>query len=190
MVGSVDCTAGEARHTRRLTPRSFLQWEVRMAAAVEQLAFDRSAAAADGVWTSIARCYAAFGSPLVPCREDIHAFEQAVAMEANRHGSGDLDAVMLGVTPGIALMDWPSGSRITAVDMSAAVIHALWPGDVTGVRKAVCASWLSMPIEPRSRDVVVGDGFLTAFRFPFEVRKLARAVSDLLRDGGVFLLRC
>lgn len=160
-----------------------------MAAAYIELAFAPPFhTPAENVWASIARCYAAFDSPLVPCRADIRAFEQA-AVVANTGRTDGLKAVMLGVTPGIALMNWPPGATITAVDMSPAVIDALWPGDIPGSRRAICATWLSIPVEPASCDLVLGDGSLIACRFPSEMRTLARAVSDLLNDKGVFAVR-
>ena len=146
--------------------------------------------ARDTVWASIARCYTAFGSLLVPNREDIRSYEIAVADQAQARGRGGVMALMLGVTPGMALMNWPAGSRITAVDMSPAVIGALWPGDVPGIRKAICASWLAIPMSRNSCDVIVGDGSLNACRFPGEVRDLVHAAGDLLVDEGILVVRC
>jgi SAM-dependent methyltransferase len=137
------------------------------------------------VWAGIARSYAAFGSPFVPSRDDIDLVEKAVATR----GEG-IHAVMLGVTPGIALMQWPRDARITAADGSAAVIGALWPGDIPNVRRAVCAQWLAIPVVPGSCDVVVGDGSLNVCRFPGEVRELCRAVHSLLKEDGILVVRC
>ena len=161
-----------------------------MTAAYRNHAFaDPLNEADDVVWASIARCYAAFGSPLVPTREDIHAYESAMLAQAQA-GTGDgIRALMLGVTPGIALMKWPAGSRITAVDISSAVIGALWPGDIPGIRKAICASWFAIPMARKSCDVVFGDGSLNACRFPGEVRDLVHTVADLLVDEGLFVVR-
>lgn len=141
------------------------------------------------VWNSIAQCYRAFNSPFVPCREDIAEFERAVSVHAESIGTRQLRAVMLGVTPSIALMKWPVGSRIVAADMSSAVINAIWPGDVYGLRRAVCASWLEMPVSQKSCDVVVGDGSLATCNFPDGVRKLLSAVAGLLVKNGAFVFR-
>ncbi len=65
----------------------------------------------DGVWARIARSYAAFGSPFVPCAEDLAAFERALASHADSSGAEPLKAVILGVTPALALMNWPQRSR-------------------------------------------------------------------------------
>lgn len=161
-----------------------------MAAVYQNLArADCPDEAAGDVWSRIARGYAAFGSPLVPCEEDVASFQKAVAMQADLRGRSGIRAVMLGVTPKLALMDWPHGSRLTAVEISQAVIDAIWPGDIPGVRRAICASWLAMPLERRSCDVVAGDGSLATCRFPGEVRNLVRSAHALLAEDGVFVFR-
>lgn len=140
------------------------------------------------VWASIAASYAAFGSPLVPGAADIQALERAVAQCRPCQGART-QAVILGVTPGIALMKWPRGTILTAVDGSADVIGALWPGDVAHQRRAVCASWLSIPVATKSCEVIVGDGSLNTFRFHDDALALIRAMHDLLVDGGMAALR-
>jgi SAM-dependent methyltransferase len=160
-----------------------------MAVTHESLAFAGCMPSGSNVWTEIARGYAAFGSPFVPSGEDIAAFERAVATHADRSRGGRLQAVMLGVTPGLALMRWPQGVHLTAVDISPEVIAAIWPGDLQGVRRAIRASWFSIPLERKSCDVVIGDGSLATCRFPAEVRELAHSVHDLLRDNGLFVFR-
>jgi hypothetical protein len=141
-----------------------------------------------GVWLRIARAYTAFTSPLVPCSGDIAAFEAAAAAQFTARQSG-VHALMLGVTPGVALMRWPIGSRITAVDYSRDVIDALWPGDVPGLRRALCSSWFEIPLPDQSCDIVIGDGSLNACRFPGEAARLTQCAHKLLVDGGVLALR-
>jgi hypothetical protein len=143
----------------------------------------------ESVWASIARGYEAFGSPLVPCHEDIEAIEGAVAKHAEKTGAHPVRAIMLGVTPGLALMNWPRGARILGVEMSQAVIDALWPGDIPGVRKAICASWFSLSAEREKYHVVVGDGSLSTCRFPGKVRGLVHAIRKLLVEDGMLAFR-
>ncbi len=161
-----------------------------MAAVYESLALAGRFDDAQGdVWARIARGYAAFTSPFVPRPEDIASFERAVAIQADLHGGAGLKAVILGVTPALALMKWPQGSQIEAVEISQAVIDAIWPGDIPGTRRARCASWLAIPLQRKSCDVVVGDGSLATCRFPGEVRNLVRSAHDLLVDDGLFAFR-
>lgn len=143
---------------------------------------------ANDIWARIAASYEAFESPLVPGAADIRAFESAVAQSLFRRGLRT-QAVMLGVTPGLALMKWPPGTFVTAVDGSEDVIGALWPGDVAHQRTAVCASWLCIPVAAKSCEVIVGDGSLNTFRFHDDALALIRAMHGLLVDGGILVLR-
>jgi hypothetical protein len=162
-----------------------------MAAVLDNaLLADEFHEAPDAVWVKFARRYSEFGSPFVPCQEDIRTMEQAVATHPRSVIAKVSTALMLGVTPGIALMSWPRGTRLLAAEISRAVIDALWPGDVSGVREAICASWLDIPVARKSCDVVVADGSLSTCRYPNEVRDLLRAVAELLADGGLFVCRC
>jgi hypothetical protein len=142
----------------------------------------------DEVWRSIARCYAVFGSPFVPCQEDIRIVQEAVVAQATRKRRGGFSALILGVTPAIAAMNWPADTTITAVDMSQAVIDALWPGDIAGVRQALCASWLAIPGRQSCYNAAVGDGALNVVRFA-DLPKLIRSVRNALVDSGTFTVR-
>lgn len=141
------------------------------------------------LWAEIARSYAAFTSPLVPCSEDIHLYERTIAAQCTPHDYDGLSAVVLGVTPGIALMKWPPKTLITAVDFSRDVIRALWPGDVPGVRQATCATWFDIPRERGTCDVVVGDGSLNACRFPADVRSVVHSAAHVLKSEGLLITR-
>lgn len=144
----------------------------------------------DDVWVSIARGYAEFSSPMVPSEQDIGLYEQVAACHAVSVGKDRINALMLGVTPGIAQMRWPEGARVLAVEVSPEVIRALWPGDIPHVREARCASWFEMSMGPGSCDLIVGDGSLNTCRFPGELQELSRLLSKLLTHDGVLAVRC
>jgi hypothetical protein len=98
--------------------------------------------------------------------------------------------LLLGVTPDLATLNWPSGSRLVALDNSISVIKSIWPGDVWNRRWAVCGNWLSLALRQRSCDFIVGDGSLNAFRYPDEWRAVAVALREVLTDRGVLVIRC
>lgn len=141
------------------------------------------------VWEDIARGYSAFSGPLVPSSEDIGIYEDLARRSLSDVRSGVFNAVVLGVTPDIVRMNWPVASRILAIEKSPAVIRALWPGDISGFCEVRCASWFDMPVELHSAEMVVGDGALSACRYPEEVRVLGSEVSRVLRPGGMFVVR-
>lgn len=190
MVGAVDGSDERGIGRRRMIVENGIGLEGSMAAMLESFVrVDTAGNSAEGVWASIARNYAAFASPFVPCREDIATYERAVASQAELRSTGGFKALMLGVTPGVARMQWPLASQVVAVEKSQAVVDALWPGDVPHVRKALCASWLDIPWEKKAFDVAVGDGSLSTCRFPEDVRELSRYLADMLVDDGVLVAR-
>ncbi len=141
-------------------------------------------------WAALAHSYAALGPPLKPSGNDLQFMEGAVAEWAARPPEEPVEAMLLGVTTAIALMRWPARTRLLALDSSEAMIRAVWPGDVPGHRRAVRGNWLALPRQPESCAVVIGDGSLNCVRYPGELRALAAAVSNVLRDDGIFVLRC
>lgn len=116
--------------------------------------------------------------------------EEAASGWAAGHPGRPLDALLLGVTPEIARMRWPERSSLMAVDSSMAMVRAVWPGNVAGRRWAVRADWHALPREKFSCDVVVGDGSINCVAYPCGYRALAAGVGSVLRDDGLFVLRC
>jgi len=95
----------------------------------------------------------------------------------------------MGVTPLLASLDWGKGVTVTAVDSSKAMIDALWPGDVPGRRRAVRGDWRDVRSLGYVYDAAIGDGVFNLMGFPDGLRALLRALSEVLRDGGVLVTR-
>ena len=98
--------------------------------------------------------------------------------------------LVLGVTPEIAQLGWPSGTRIVGIDSSPAMIASLWQGSPPALSHAVCAPWQQMPLKDAQFDAVVGDGSLNALPSLEEYRKVLGEVSRVLKSDGVLVLRC
>ena len=141
-------------------------------------------------WAGIATAYATYTTPLRPCREDLETVERAAHDWKNKHAARQIKALLLGVTPDIATLNWPSGSTLLGLDNSMGVIKAVWPGNVRARRWSACGNWLSLPLRRRSCDIVVGDGSLNAFRYPDGWRAAAAAIRDVLASDGLLIVRC
>ena len=115
--------------------------------------------------------------------------EQATAELAGRHPASCLRGLLLGVTPAIAKMRWPRASSLLAMDSSAAMVQAVWPGNIPHRRWAVCGNWLDLPLRQGSLQVVIGDGSLNCLRYPDGFRSLAETISRVLADQGAFVVR-
>jgi hypothetical protein len=78
---------------------------------------------------------------------------------------------------------------LQAVDKSLAMINTVWPGNIPGRREVVCKNWFEVSREDHSLDLVIGDGFLTAFRFPENYLRLADFVARGLKPDGLLIIR-
>jgi SAM-dependent methyltransferase len=141
-------------------------------------------------WDGLARAYAALGSPLRPTREEIETMERAVAAYAAGEGDRRLQGLMLGVTADIATMQWPTRCSVLAVDLSREMIRSVWPGDIAGVRRAVCGNWMRLPTRPSSRDIAIGDGSMNCVSYPDGFRAVAASVFTALKSDGIYVVRC
>jgi SAM-dependent methyltransferase len=128
-------------------------------------------------WGDIVKQWNLLASPLRPCREDVETIRQSV-------GRGDGLSLLLGVTP--EYVDLPA--RLVAVDNSAAMIGALWPGNQSG-RSVVQGDWLDLPFATGSFDFVIGDGSLTLLSYPTQYEHLFAQLSRLLKPGGKIVIR-
>jgi hypothetical protein len=141
-------------------------------------------------WDDFARSFANLGSPLRPSRQDTRFMQRAIAAWEALHPGECLDALLLGVTPEIAEMKWPEHSSLTAVDKSMPMVTRVWPGNVPGKRRVVCANWLMLPRRLSTCHIAAGDGSFNCLAYPYECRAVAEGISGVLHDGGILILRC
>jgi len=94
---------------------------------------------------------------------------------------------MLGVTPEIAGMAWPAGTKLMAIDRSEPMIAHVWPGDIAGSRTAIRADWFDH--DYGRIDIVIGDGVFAIMRYPDQYRKLVGKIAAALPAGGLFVTR-
>jgi hypothetical protein len=98
-------------------------------------------------------------------------------------GADAAPVLLLGVTPELAA----AFADVEAVDRSAEMIAALWPGDGPG-KRAIRGDWLDLCGEPRFA-AVVGDGSPNALTSLEDAAWLLRIVVGLLLPGGSFACR-
>jgi SAM-dependent methyltransferase len=138
-------------------------------------------------WEIMARRWAMIGWPMRPTPADVAYYEAWAAKAAT---AMPLRAVLLGVTPEIALMQWPKDTRLTAVDRSETMIGAVWPSDRIAVdERALLSGWDALPFVSASQDIVIGDGCYTVAA-PLDVQeRITREVHRVLRPTGTFVMR-
>jgi len=139
-------------------------------------------------WNQHARQWQWIASPLRPAPDDIACAERAVNDWCGKTCPRVIDAVLLGVTPEIALMQWPAGTRLVAIDHSQAMIDGVWPGDTPG-RTARRAEWVRLPLPDASQHIVIGDGCFSTLLYPAQYRTAVAEMRRILRDGGLLIMR-
>lgn len=137
----------------------------------------------------MARRFELWTPPLRPSRPDIDAMERAAGEMAARLGRG-LNAVLWGVTPEIAGMDWPPATRLTAIEKAADMIQWVWPGDRPGFREAIQEDWIRTPdLLEEPADLVIGDGCFNTLAFPRRWQAYAAAARRALTPQGCMVMR-
>jgi SAM-dependent methyltransferase len=107
------------------------------------------------------------------------------AAPAHRRGPR---ALMLGVTPEIATMRWPAGTRLLALDASEGMIRNVWPAaEVSGA--AALADWAAMPVRDGAYDLAIADAFLTSVPYPDGFKVVVAELRRVLKDDGTFVMR-
>src|SRR5882724_8200549 len=139
---------------------------------------------AGGHWHATAQRWNQIGPPLRPSPEDIAIYAAAI----NRWilANGAPRALILGVTPELYRLSWPSGTALQAVDRTSGMIEAVWPGPRSVV---LCADWTAMPLPARSQDVALCDAGLILVSFPHGLSKIVRVLQQVLTPGGLFVTR-
>lgn len=126
-------------------------------------------------------------SPGRPNAEDVAFYEDAVTQWREGSRSASPLALVLGVTPEIALMRWPAGIRVVAADQSWGMIRGVWPGASRGF-PAACARWTALPFRDASTDVAIGDGCFSSLSGA-AYKVMAQSIRRVLRADGVLVMR-
>ena len=115
--------------------------------------------------------------------------QRLVADHCGYVDSPPVRAMLLGVTPEIATMQWPGGTELLAVDWNHAMIRSVWPGSEVPKGKVICADWTAIPVVDGACDVVIGDGCFTQLSYPDGYSEVSREICRVLRKGGRFVSR-
>ncbi|HVN77288.1 MAG TPA: methyltransferase domain-containing protein [Thermoanaerobaculaceae bacterium] len=141
----------------------------------------------EATWEHLASVWDTRRPPARPSPQDTALLERMVA-EALA-GRTAPRALMLGVTPEIATMHWPAGTRLLAIDASAAMIRKVWPAAAAPGAVVIRAEWAAMPIRDGAFDIVVGDASLGFQPYPDVFLGVVGETRRVLRDGGFLATR-
>lgn len=137
-------------------------------------------------WTGLSAKWSV-APPLAPCDEDLRWFLR----QLGRLDPGPVRALLFGVTPGLAKLDWPAGTTLAALDWSAGMLRTVFPREGTAQHSAaVLADWRELPVAGGSCDIIVGDGCYTALGDMESARLMSAEMARVLKPGGLACFRC
>lgn len=141
-------------------------------------------------WNEHARRWQHFGPPLRPLPVDVAVVEDLAERHAKSIAGDMFSAVLLGVTPELAAMQWPERTRLLGLDRCPDMIAGLWPRDSVPMEaRAVQGDWSAIPHQPGSIDMVVGDGCYVLLPYPEIYNAVSAEVARVLKPDGRFSIR-
>ena len=140
-------------------------------------------------WEKHAKQWKLVGQPLKPSRQDTDCFSAIVRRHVEAWDGDVPMALLLGVTPEIAHMSWPEGTRLVAADYSSQMIRAVWSMQNQSDRLAFSSDWCSLPLPDHAAGIVIGDGCFTLLPYPDGYQELAREVRRVLQGDGLLIVR-
>lgn len=138
-----------------------------------------------GHWDRMSAYWRHVGPPLRPSAADL-AIYQRVVDDATASVVPPLRALVLGVTPELYGLGWPQDVRLRALDGSARMIAAVWPG-ASGT--ALTGSWTAMPFADATFDLLLCDGGFGLLDHPAGQARLLDEAHRVLAPGGLFAVR-
>jgi len=143
----------------------------------------------DDSWEEISHHWPRLAPPLRPSRQDIDALQRVVADGSASKSGSPLRALLLGVTPEVATMRWPAGTRLLALDAIPGMIRNVWPAREAPHAVAALADWVIMPVRDAAYDLAVGDAIFTTVPYPDGFLAVVAELRRVLRDDGTFVVR-
>lgn len=138
-----------------------------------------------GHWERMAALWRLVGPPLRPAAADLAIF-QDLADDLATSIRRPPRALVLGVTPELHGLRWPAGAQVRALDGSAQMIEAVWPG---ASDTATVGSWTAMPFEDGSFDLLLCDGGVGLLDHAAGQARLLAEARRVLAPGGLFAAR-
>ena len=151
-----------------------------------------------GVWDKHASQWSAVGSPQRPCSADVEIFRHQTELacmalrDSECHNSAEdnyVRAALLGVTPELVQMRWPSNIKLSAFDHCPNMINNLWQPNPSIPCEVVEAAWQSLPVDDGAMQVILGDGCLTPLPTVDAYREVLSELYRVLSADGAVVLR-
>ncbi len=141
-------------------------------------------------WNKHAANWNSVGAPLKPCSADIKNFEKVVSRYSLENpDTHNLSVLLLGVTPEITNMVWPSNTHLLAVDHMMDMVKHVWTGNSKIKANAICSDWVKLPLQQKWADIIIGDGCFTLLDYPNQYLQALHSLKMVMADGAYLALR-
>lgn len=141
-------------------------------------------------WTEHAATWSHFGSPLRPHARDMAKVQAWCTAQRSGKPAAPLNALLLGVTPEYALLPWPQGTTLTAVDRCSDMIAKVWPAPrLPASFKAVQGLWTNLPLADGSINLAMGDGISTVLPHWSMMAQITDELHRVCAPGATVILR-
>lgn len=140
------------------------------------------------LWEKQARQWSYLGPPLRPSTEDIQIKLDWIKEHGHR-GAPPLSVLLLGVTPELVHIPWPSNTLFFAVDNTISMIQGVLPSLTPSIKPLpVAGNWLQLPFSNASMDIILGDGCYNVLAVN-DYARLCQEIQRVLKPDGIFLIR-
>ncbi len=141
------------------------------------------------LWQNAPKMWKHFGPPLRPGPEDIRIMQEQVAQWMEQSSADRCKVLLCGVTPEIVEMQWPTGTRLWAVEKSRVMIEEVWPVKNSKTKQPLQAEWTRLPFAADSFDIVIGDGCLTSLEYPRHQLVFLESLKNVMRSNSLLIMR-
>jgi len=139
------------------------------------------------VWHKHATQWQKVGPPLRPSTEDGELMLTAVAPVLHSHPAPQIG--VLGVTPEVVQLPWPTGSHLNAFDHSADMISAVWQPNASIHSTVTQAKWQKLALKKNALHIIVGDNSLGALPSLKDYPEILQELARVLAPDGLVCLR-
>jgi hypothetical protein len=141
------------------------------------------------VWSGHSRQWDLVGAPLTPTPDDgallLHLLESCL-----RAGKPTARLAVLGVTPQVIQLPWPSCASIHAFDHSSSMIERVWRPNPRVQSTCALAPWQSPPISDGFFDAICGDGSLNCLPTQEEYVAIFAELARVSKADAAMAIRC
>lgn len=141
------------------------------------------------VWEKHSRQWDKVGPPLKPSREDGELILSGLREVFNQQ-PGECKVAILGVTPELVRLPWPSAVVLNAYDHSEQMIASVWSPHPNVPSIATQARWQHLPVDDATYHAAAGDGSLNVLPGLNDYKEVLKELHRVMLPNSIAVIRC